>query len=264
MSTSQQTIDWYNKNAQNYADHLHDAEESIYHSLYEKPAMHGLLPKLQNKSVLSLGCGPGEDSRYLKKQGAARSVGIDISENLISIARKNPDGCEFQVMDMEHLDFPDESFDFLYSSLAVHYIEDWSQLMREAFRVLKSGGEFLFSCGHPVYESLEKTEEDETHFLKQLAKYKDKASNSVRIIGNYVSRKDIHGHKEFPVTTWTKSFGEISNEIAQAGFLVSNIVEPMPDPKMKQVSPNDYETLTKIPFFVIFKLIKPANKNSAA
>lgn len=257
MSTDQQSIDWYDQNAKKYAAHVRNPDDSIYHSLYEKPAMYALVPDLHGKVALSLGCGSGEDSRYLKRQGVERSIGVDISKGMIEIAQQTPDGCEFMQMDMEHLDFPDESFDFLYSSLAIHYIEDWSQVMREAFRVLKPGGGFLFSCNHPVNNiAFETTEDDEAHLLRQLAKYKNKQTGEVKIYGDYMARKAVHGGEEFAVTTWTKSFGEIFSEIKQAGFTIDNLVEPQPDPKMRNISPANYETLTKIPDFVIFKLLK--------
>src|ERR1035437_3705343 len=151
MSSNQRSKDWYNQNAELYTQHVRNADESIYHSLYEKPAMYDLLPDLKGKSVISLGCGSGEDCKYLKQQGANRVVGIDTSEKLIAIAKTSYPDCEFQVMDMEDLRFADNSFDFAYSSLAVHYIEDWTNVMNEVYRILKPDSNFLFSCNHPVY-----------------------------------------------------------------------------------------------------------------
>lgn len=145
MSTDQQSIDWYNNNAKGYVDHVRDTLDSVYHSYYEKPAMYKLIPDLQQKRVLSLGCGSGEDVSYLKKLGVKNAVGIDISSGLIEIATKDYSECSFSVMDMEHLDFADESFDFIYSSLAIHYIEDWTNVFKEACRV-----EFAFS-GNTLY-----------------------------------------------------------------------------------------------------------------
>ncbi len=120
MSTDQKSVSWYDENAQNYATKVRDENESVYHSYYEKPAMYKLLPNIDNKKVLSIGCGSGEDSNYLKKQGAKRSVGIDLSKGLIEIAKESHKECEFEVMDMEKLNFSDSSFDFVYSSLAIH------------------------------------------------------------------------------------------------------------------------------------------------
>ena len=120
MSTDKQSLDWYNENSQHYTDHVRNPHNSIYHEYYEKPAMYALVPDLQNKTVISLGCGPGEDSNYLQKQGAKMSIGIDLSNGLLAHAREAYKDCEFHEMDMEKLLFENESFEFAYSSLAIH------------------------------------------------------------------------------------------------------------------------------------------------
>lgn len=119
LSTHKITIDAYNKNAAAYHAHVSNPEESAYHSYYEKPAIRALLPDVAGLSVLSIGCGSGLDARYLKDSGAAQVTGVDISEGLIEIAKKENQDIDFQVMDMEKLDFPDESFGLCYSSLAI-------------------------------------------------------------------------------------------------------------------------------------------------
>ena len=55
----------------------------------------------------------------LAKKGAD-VTGVDISDGLITIAKESYPECDFKVMDMEKLEFTDESFDFAYSSLAIH------------------------------------------------------------------------------------------------------------------------------------------------
>lgn len=259
MSTDERSITWYNQHADDYTRHVRDPNDSIYHSLYEKPAMYGLLPNLHSKSVLSLGCGSGEDCHYLASQGANEVVGIDISEGLVKIAKESYPECQFQVMDMEQLAFADNSFDFAYSSLAIHYIEDWHQVFKEVYRVLRPDSYFLFSCNHPVYSAMEVTHKDETVKSRQLSRTRD--GDSVTIVGNYTMRKPLRmdDNEDLAVTTWHKSIGEISAEAASAGFLIANLVEPQPLPKMHELSPGNYETLKKIPNFVIFKLYKPAN-----
>jgi hypothetical protein len=59
------------------------------------------------------------------------------------------------------------------------------------------------------------------------------------------------------VTTWHKPIGEITQEAFDEGFLIATIKEPRPNNKMKDISNIDYQTLNKIPFFIIFKLFKP-------
>jgi len=258
MSTDPQTIDWYNENAEGYAAHVRNPEDSIFHSLYEKPAMYKLLPDLKGKSVLSLGCGSGEDSAYLKAQGAERSVGIDISSGLIEIARRDHTDCEFLVMNMEHLDFPDASFDFAYSSLAIHYLEDWSSMFSEVYRILKPGSQFQFSCGHPIYSALKKTEDTPERSVRQLALITDRTAKTAEVVGGYLGRRKLDDAlKHMGVITWHKPISEIINEATSAGFLVEKFVEPKPLEKMKEISMRDYVKLSEVPYFMVIRLLKP-------
>ncbi len=259
MSIDQRSRDWYNNHAEEYAKHVRDPADSIFHSLYEKPAMYKLLPCLEAKSIISLGCGSGEDCNYLKQQGAKHVYGIDTSDKLIEIAQKSYLECDFQVMDMENLDFADNSFDFAYSSLAIHYIEDWHKVLKEVYRVLKPQSYFLFSCNHPVYSALDIVRDDGNVKLRQLSRKRVKSPNSVEITGDYMSHKPIieGDDADMAVTTWHKPIGEIAHQVAEAGFLIADISEPQPLSKMREISPTNYDTLTKIPNFIIFKLLRP-------
>jgi SAM-dependent methyltransferase len=259
MSTDEHSVAWYNQNADNYTNHVRNPDDSIYHSLYEKPAMYSLLPDLRDKAVISLGCGSGEDCHYLQQQGTSQVTGIDISEGLIKIAKDSYPECEFSVMDMEHLTFGDASFDFAYSSLAIHYIEDWRQVFAEVYRVLKPSSYFLFSCNHPVYSAMEIVKDDGDTRVRELSRTRSRHDDRVKIVGDYLARKALteQGNNTMAVTTWHKSLGEISSEAASVGFMIANLVEPQPLPKMEELSATNYETLKKIPNFVIFRLWKP-------
>jgi len=46
---------------------------------------------LKDKTILSIGCGSGEDSIYLKRQGAAKSIGIDMSDAMINMRDSYPE-----------------------------------------------------------------------------------------------------------------------------------------------------------------------------
>lgn len=256
MSTDTKSISWYNENAQAYTAHVRNKNESVFHSLYEKPAMYSLVPDLHNRDVISLGCGSGEDSNYLKSRGAHRSVGIDISMGMVNIASSSYGNCEFKVMDMEKLDFREASFDFAYSSLAIHYIKKWDKVFESVFRILKPKSFFLFSCNHPVLSAMSLTDNSVNKRVLELSINKNKAEQKISVTGNYVQR-----HTEYDssnITTWHKPFGEIIKEAYGAGFVLDALVEPMPLKEMEAVAPLDYEQLLKIPEFVIFKLQKPA------
>ena len=260
MSTDKKTIKWYNSNAKEYTKHVRDKNDSVYHSLYEKPAMYKLIPNIRGKKVLSLGCGSGEDSSYLKKKGASKSIGIDISNGLISIAKESYSNCDFSVMDMEKLNFSNKSFDFVYSSLAIHYIKDWTKVFKGVYRVLKFNSFFLFSCGHPIQTAMVVSKNDDVEKIKQLGIIKNKITGKTKIVGDYlnINKLDVKvtHNKSCSVTIWHKSISEIVKEARNAGFLIESFIEPKPLQKMKSISFKDYEKLNKIPNFMIFRLIK--------
>lgn len=253
MSTDKNSIDWYNANARDYTA---DSSSSPYHQFYEKPAMYGLIPDIKGKTVLSLGCGAGTDSSYLKSLGVDKSVGIDISSEQIKLANEIHPECDFKVMDMEHLDFPDSIFDFAYSSLAIHYIEDWTTVFKEVYRVLKPNSYFLFSCGHPVKYAMDGVNTD-TDWVNKLEIAKNKETKEYRITGDYIARKKLpDGFGKNTITCWRKSYAEISSEIKSSGFLIEQIIDPMPTEGMKEEFLEKYKKLNKIPEFTIIRLIK--------
>jgi len=256
MSTDKKTIRWYNKNAQGYTAHVRNPKESVYHAYYEKPAMIALIPNIKNKTVLSLGCGSGEDSSYLKKLGAKKSVGIDISSELIKIATQNHPECDFKTMNMECLTFQNSSFDFVYSSLAIHYIENWTKVFKEVYRVLKPKSYFLFSCSHPLTYGL-KNSVIETDLINKLKSSKNKKNKEISVVENYLERvKIFNGFGKNTVNMWHKPFGEIVSELNSAGFLIEKIIEPKPLKKLRNLFPETYNKLVKTPEFIIFRLLK--------
>ena len=258
MPTSKKTRDWYEENAENYTNHVRNSSDSIYHSYYEKPAMYSELPDLKGKSVISLGCGSGEDSQYLKSKGAKRSAGIDLSKRLIDIAKKSYPECEFYVMDMEKLEFPDEQFDLVYSSLAAHYlINSLDEMLKEAYRILKPGGILLFSDGHPLHSSMQvigKTKDIED---RRLSIKKNQKANEEQIYGDYLTSRTITVEEGLEVEFWHQPLSETINQIIEAGFILDKVNEFKPTKEMRRVNKRIYERLNKIPEMLLFKAHKP-------
>ena len=53
MSTDERSARWYTQHAEEYTKHVRNPDESIYHSLYEKPAMYELLRTCRVKLSLA-------------------------------------------------------------------------------------------------------------------------------------------------------------------------------------------------------------------
>ena len=92
--------------------------------------------------ILDSGCASGRLYGVLKEK-KVEYFGVDISERLIEIAKKNyPDG-NFQIANTLNLPFVDNSFDKIYSISVIHNIpsRDFQlQYLKESKRVLKPGG----------------------------------------------------------------------------------------------------------------------------
>ena len=119
----------------------------------EWPALRALLPDLRGRRVLDLGCGYGWFCRWARQSGAAHVLGIDVSERMLARARAailDP-AIDYVRDDLERLRLPPELFDLVYSSLALHYIEQLDAVFAEVSGALVPGGSFVFSVEHPIF-----------------------------------------------------------------------------------------------------------------
>jgi ubiquinone/menaquinone biosynthesis C-methylase UbiE len=119
----------------------------------EWPALRALLPGLSGRRVLDLGCGFGWFCRWAREQGAAQVVGVDVSEKMLARAGEmtGDEAITYTRADMEEIALPAESYDLVYSSLALHYIANLERLLGEVRRSLAPGGSLVFSVEHPLF-----------------------------------------------------------------------------------------------------------------
>jgi SAM-dependent methyltransferase len=119
----------------------------------EWPALRAMLPATDGIEVVDLGCGFGWFCRWARQHGAARVLGLDVSENMLARARSStPDpAIEYAIADLERFDLPAASFCLAYSSLALHYVEGLDRLLDTVHGALKPSGRLVFSVEHPIY-----------------------------------------------------------------------------------------------------------------
>jgi SAM-dependent methyltransferase len=119
----------------------------------EWPALRALLPDLRGLRVLDLGCGFGWFCRWAREHGAAAVLGIDVSEKMLARARADTGDAAitYARADLERLDLGGPSFDLVYSSLALHYVENLDDLVGRMHRSLVPGGRLVFSVEHPIF-----------------------------------------------------------------------------------------------------------------
>jgi SAM-dependent methyltransferase len=92
--------------------------------------------------VLEVGCGTGNYISAIRAATDSICWGIDPSFQMLSKAREKCDGVQYQIGRGEEIEFPDNSFDVVFSVDVIHHIKDRLSYIREAYRVLKPGGRF--------------------------------------------------------------------------------------------------------------------------
>jgi ubiquinone/menaquinone biosynthesis C-methylase UbiE len=109
----------------------------------EKEAIFALLPNLEERLVLEVGCGTGNISLALARRGA-RVVGVDVSGPMLAVAERKARRQGFAPVWIRglagFLPFAETSFDGVISILALDFIPDRPGAVREMVRVLRPGG----------------------------------------------------------------------------------------------------------------------------
>jgi SAM-dependent methyltransferase len=234
---AQRALADYDQMAETYAD---DNDRNPMNVSYERPTMLAMAGELGGRRVLDVGCAAGALSDALVARGAS-VVGIDINEHLVERARRRLAGrAEFHVADISApMPFLDSgSFDVVTASLVLHYLADWGSPLREFHRALRSDGALLISTHHPV-QDVDITEPPAPYFATTLL--------------TDTWRK---GGREFKVRFYHRPLSTIIDALADAGFLVERIPEPIPDQQAFAANPAFYERISRGPWFLFIRALK--------
>lgn len=221
-----------------------------YNDLLEQPAMAKLLPDLNGKAVLDLGCGYGHNCVDFVNKGAAKVTGIDISEKMLNVARaeSSHERIEYLRMSMTDISKLNKKYDLIYSSLAFHYVKDFDLFAKDMYSILGNGGQLLFSQEHPIITA---TLDGNGHFNK------DENGNRVSYtFSNYNEQgeRKIHWYVD-GVVKYHRTFSGVINALAKAGFVIEEVCEPVPEDRAIEKLPTIVKEYIK-PNFLIVKARK--------
>jgi len=132
MDKSKQASLVYDKIAESYANEFSKPSEHIDEFLV-------LIPK--SGRILDVGCGVGVDSGYMVSKGF-EIIGVDLSKEMLRLAKQRFPQIEFKLADIRKLDFPLNSFNGILASCSLIHIpkKDFPQTLKNFYRMLKKEG----------------------------------------------------------------------------------------------------------------------------
>lgn len=127
--------------------------ENLHRLTYNKAYLASMfqdIPYPQSRTVLEAGCSDGLVCDILAYCGAAKIVGIDVMKTVGCGFRH--DRVDYRVMEIEKMDFSDQSFDIVYSIATFEHVARPYNALLEMLRVTKIGGYVYIQAG-PLYYS---------------------------------------------------------------------------------------------------------------
>jgi len=209
-----------------------DNENNAWNALYERPASLALVGEVAGKRVLDAGCGAGAHAAALVGRGAV-VTGMDSSAGLLTIAAGRLGAAvDLHLADLaEPLPFGDNTFDVVLAALVMHYLPDWTPVLREFHRVLIPGGRLVVSTHHPFMD----------HVL----------AGGVDYFATYAftDQWDKEGQTA-RMRFWHRPLSAMTRDLRTAGFTLDVIDEPQPDPAVRERDPVAWRSLTTTPRFL--------------
>ena len=142
---------WTKANAEYTDRRARDAwaeEEITWGMCRARESAVSVLPDVEGKDVVELGCGTAYFGAWLKRRGARRVVGVDVTPAQLETARRVDEefglGLELVEANAEETGLPGESFDLAVSEYGASIWCDPYRWIPEAARLLRAGGELVF------------------------------------------------------------------------------------------------------------------------
>ncbi|RXT56782.1 class I SAM-dependent methyltransferase [Lacticaseibacillus chiayiensis] len=212
--------------------------------------LKAVLPDFNGKRVLDLGCGYGWHCRYAADHGAKSVLGIDTSAKMLAKATEltNDKLITYRQLDMQDIDQLPGKFDFILSSLAIHYIDDYAGLVGKISDKLPVGGRFVMSVEHPIFTAQGDEEwvtDDQGHNLYwPVDRYFDERKRETDFLGHRIKK-----HHRTLMT--------YLNTLIDHCLRLDSVIEPTPTPKMVKTIPGMADELRR-PMMLIVATTKTA------
>lgn len=222
-----------------------------FNDCIETPILLAMLPNLHGKSILDIGCGMGQHAKQYSEMGAKSILGIDISEKMLEYARKHfcADNITYHQMALEDICVLNQTFDLVTSSLVFDYVQNFDELMRNVYALMKDDAEFVFSMSHPM----------ETAYDGQYPRY-TRSESGERLYAN-INNYFVEGQRKIrwvvdDYELYHRTFSSILNSLINAGFLIEECQESHISDELRTQYPDMFGGTIHRPDFVFFRCKK--------
>jgi SAM-dependent methyltransferase len=205
-----------------------------------RDAFFDLLPP-PGRRALEIGCGEGRVARDLAAHGH-RVVGVDSSSALLRHARAADPAGRFVVADGAAIPFASGSFDLVVAYNSLQVVADMRRTVREAARLLGSGGHFCVTISHPVTD---------------IGRFVEAAPGEVFALRQpYFESQRVDDTIEWeglPMTFrgWTYTLEDYFIALESAGLVVEQLREPKPSGISDR-----FEKWRRVPLFLMLRAVK--------
>ncbi len=137
----------YNLVAQNYHDKRNKNDGLSELNEFAKQFKKG-------EKILDLGCGAGVPVTKFLVEHEFEVTGVDISEAMLKLAKKNVPKAKYVKSNMLDIDFPENSFDGLTAFYSIIHVsrEKQAELFKKINKILRLDGIILISMGSEEWE----------------------------------------------------------------------------------------------------------------
>src|SRR5262245_24718092 len=194
--------------------------------------------------TLDLGCGEGRFSRDLRAMGH-RVVGLDVSPVMLDAAHRLAPEIPVCRADARRVPLADASVDLVIAFMSLQDVDDASDAIAEAARVLAPGGRFCLAIVHPVSSAGRFETEDPTSAFRMDIAYLD-----VSFIEDTVVRDGLE--VRFPSAH--RPLHYYIDAITEAGLLIDRLADPpLPDPAVHSERARRWQ---RMPLFLHVRAVK--------
>jgi ubiquinone/menaquinone biosynthesis C-methylase UbiE len=194
--------------------------------------------------ILDLGCGTGNIAYQIKNTIDADLIGVDVSMDMLKVARSKSLEVVCSDVDNQHLPFRDNSFNSIIGAYVIHQIKNLNFLLAECYRVLQSGVLVLLTSSHkqieeqhpiikeffPSYVSIDKgrfPDIDRIDSLLESLAFKDIKHEKVTVSNIPIDHEYLQKVKNKYVSTYhLMPESEFENGISRLEAFVMNSYQP--------------------------------------